>query len=232
MSGLLCLLQLLLWVKDRTNRSYLIAAIMALSAAANAFIELVLMQSADIASYQKLLQLENLAVYVLLVSAVWLISLRLKTARRSLALAIVALWSLALLGNFLSPGSLVYLQVTELRRQFSFWDEPFTVAIGEANPWVLLAHIGVMLILIYVIDGCLRAWRAGERRSSVVIGVGVVAFLMIGEIHSVLVDNGLIASPYMVSFAYLAVVLTLSYELVDEAVRAPRLAREIEAKRR
>lgn len=232
MSGLLCLLQLLLWLKDRSNRGYLLASVMALSAAANAFVELSLIHTSDIAAYQELLQLENLAVYVLLSSLVWLVSLRLKTARHWLALGIIALWSVALIFNLLSPGSLVYVRVIELKQHMTSWGEPFTVAVGETNPWVLLAHIGVILILIYVIDASLRAWRAGERRSSAVIGVGVVVFLLIGGVHSMLVDNAVLATPYMVSFAYLAIVLALSYELVDEAVRAPRLDREIEANER
>jgi PAS domain S-box-containing protein len=41
------------------------------------------------------------------------------------------------------------------------------------------------------------------------------------------VDAGLVATPYMISFAFLAIVLAMSFELVDDAVRAARFAEDI-----
>jgi PAS domain S-box-containing protein len=57
----------------------------------------------------------------------------------------------------------------------------------------------------------------------------VATFILLGGIHSPLVDAGLIDTPYMVSFAFLAIVTALSYELVSEAVLASRYAKDIRA---
>jgi PAS domain S-box-containing protein len=44
------------------------------------------------------------------------------------------------------------------------------------------------------------------------------------------VDAGIVETPYMVSFAFLTMVLAMSYELVASAVQASRFAREIEVR--
>jgi PAS domain S-box-containing protein len=55
---------------------------------------------------------------------------------------------------------------------------------------------------------------------------------VLGGIHAPLVDAGIVQTPYMVSFAFLAIVLALSYELVSNAVLASRYAKEIQANER
>ena len=61
------------------------------------------------------------------------------------------------------------------------------------------------------------------------LALGPVSFILIGGIHAPLVDAGIVETPYMVSFAFLTMVLAMSYELVADAVQASRYAREIEA---
>ena len=187
------------------------------------------LRSSDIPSYQSLLQFQNLFVYILLMSIVWLVHLQLGTARRWMAYLIAAMWSIGLVINFLTPGSLVFEKITELKQKTVFWGEQFTIAAGVENPWVWLANIATLLILVYVIDASIKAWRSNEKQSAVVIGGGIVIFLLFGLVHSVLVDSGVLESPYMVSFAYLAMVMAMSYDLVSDAVRAPQLTLEIQA---
>jgi PAS domain S-box-containing protein len=57
----------------------------------------------------------------------------------------------------------------------------------------------------------------------------VATFIVLGGIHAPLVDAGVVETPYMISFAFLAIVLALSYELVSDAVLASRYAKEIRA---
>ncbi|WP_455211750.1 PAS domain S-box protein, partial [Kaarinaea lacus] len=223
---MLGLLHFLLWASNR-NLKYLLSVNMAFSAAACAMLELNMLQSTSIPNYQLLLQYQNLFVYVLLISMVWLVYLQLSTARRWVAYVISAMWSIGIVNNFMSPGSLVYKRIDELKQQTSFWGERFTVASGVENPWVWLVNIATLLILIYVVDASIRAWRYGDKQSAGVIGGGIVVFLLFGLIHSVLVDTGTIESPYMVSFAYLAIVMAMSFDLVSDAVRVPQLTQEI-----
>jgi len=228
-SFMIGLLHLLLWSKDRRVFVYLLSTLMALSAGTGAMVELALMHSPSIDAYRILIQWANLFVFMLLVPLVWFVRARLPMARRWLASLITALWSVAIVVNWLSPYSLVYSEIASLRRMPTFWGEAFTLATGPANPWVHLANLASVLIVIYVVDAAVRAWRFGDRRRAVLVGGSVATFIVLGGIHAPLVDAGLIATPYMVSFAFLAIVAALSYELVSDAVLTSRYAGEIQA---
>jgi PAS domain S-box-containing protein len=80
-----------------------------------------------------------------------------------------------------------------------------------------------------LVDASIGAWRRGNRHRAVLVGGGTVLFTVIGGVHAPLVDFGVIPTPYMVSFAFLAIVLTMSYELVNDAILSIRYARQIEA---
>jgi two-component system sensor kinase FixL len=226
-SFMLALLHLLLWFKDRKAYVYLLSVLMAVSAGAGALTELALMHADSIDAYRKLIQLENLFVYMLLLPMVWFVRARLPVARRWLAVVISIAWSIAILINWLSPYSLVYAEITSLQQMPTFWGERFTLAQGPANPWVHLSNLASVLIVIYVLDAAIRSWRAGDGRRAVLVGGSVATFIVLGGIHAPLVDAGVVETPYMISFAFLAIVLALSYELVSDAVLASRYAKEI-----
>lgn len=226
---MLALLHLLLWFKDRKAHVYLLSVLMAMSAGASALTELALMHADSIDAYRILIQWENLFVYTLLLPMVWFVRGRLPTARRWLAVLISILWSIAILVNWLSPNSLVFAEITSLRQMPTFWGERFTLAEGPANPWVHLSNLASVLIVVYVLDAAMRSWRAGDRHRAILIGGSVSTFIVLGGIHAPLVDAGVVETPYMISFAFLAIVLALSYELVSDAVLASRYAREVRA---
>jgi two-component system sensor kinase FixL len=228
-SFMLALLHLLLWFKDRRAHVYLLSVLMAVSAGAGALTELALMHAGLIDTYRRLIQWENLFVYTLLLPMVWFVRARLPVARRWLAIVISILWSVAILVNWLSPYSLVYAEITSLRQMPTFWGEQFSLASGPANPWVHLSNLASVLIVIYVIDAGIGSWRAGDRHRSVLVAGSVATFIVLGGIHTPLVDAGVVETPYMISFAFLAIVVALSYELVSDAVLASRYAKEIRA---
>ncbi len=229
---MLGLMHLLLWLNDRRSVSYALSVLMSFAAATVALVELSLLNTLSVPEYSRLLQWQNLWVCVLLVSMVWLVYAHLGTARRWLAATITAMWSLTLVVNFAYPASVVFSEISELRRISTFRDESFTLAIGIANPWKLLPDLATVVILLYVIDAANRSWRRGARRPAGLFGGSVVLFMVLAGIHAPLVDAGVVATPYMVSFAFLAIVLAMSYELVSDAVRVSRYARQIEANER
>jgi PAS domain-containing protein len=231
-SVMLALMHLLLWLKGRPSPVYLLSSLMAVSAGASAMIELMLLQSSSIEPYSALLRWENLSVFSLLMSMVWFVYfvyLHFGTARRWLAATVTALWSVAIVINFTSPHSVVFADVQELRPLPTFWGESFTVALGPANPWVTLTNLASTLILVYVVDASIRLWRQGKRQRAGLIGGSIVLFMVAAGIHTPLVDSGIVETPYMTSFAFLAVVLAMSSDLVSDAVKVSRYARLIEA---
>ncbi len=219
----------LLWFKERRRSVYLLSSVMAFSAAASALLELALMRADDTARYGTLLQWENLTIYLLIISMVWFVYLHFGTARRWLAVAITVLWTIAIGINFTSPMSLVYSEITELRMMKTFWGETFTLAIGEPNPWKALADAASLLILVYALDGSFRAWRGGTREEAAAVGGGIVVFILLAGAHTPLVDAGVVATPYMISFGFLAIVFGMTYVLVSRAFSASRYARQVQA---
>jgi hypothetical protein len=155
-NAMLALMHLFLWFRNRSARVYLVSALMALGATGTAMLELALAHTDSIETYARTLAWQNLAVYVLLVPMVWFVYLRFGPARRWLAMAITALWSAAIVANFLSPASLVFAEIHELWHPTAFWGEPFTLARGVENPWVHLANVASLLIVAYLVDASLR----------------------------------------------------------------------------
>jgi PAS domain S-box-containing protein len=231
-SLMLGLMQVFLWFHERRSPVYLLSALACFSALASAMVELSLMRAASTAIYGELLRWQNLVVCLLLISLVWAVYLHLGTGRRWLALAITALWTIAILINFASPSSIVFDEIQALQQLPTFWGERFVGAVGVRNPWVMVPDIASLLILVFFTDAAVRSWRRGRHRRALAVGIGAGGFVLIGGIHSPLVDAGIVETPYMVSFAFLTMVLALSYELVADAVQAARFARAIEASNR
>ncbi len=228
-SLMLGLMHLSFWLVGGRALVYFLSALMAFAAGTGALLELAMMRADSIAVYSALMRWENLTVFLILVPMVWFVYAHFGTARRWLALTISGLWALVLVLNFLSPASVVFREITELRQAPTFWGETFTIAVGTPNPWVHLANLASLFILVYIVDASIRAWRRGKRRQAVVVGGAVTLFIVSAGIHAPLVDAGLVATPYMVSFAFLAIVLAMSYELVATAAQSERYARRVRA---
>jgi len=224
---MLGLMHLLFWFRDRRVNAYLLSATMGFSAAVSALLELAMLTTESLDTYSNLLRWENLAIFMILVPMVWFIDRYFVTGRRWLAVTITILWSIGILINFLSPGSLTFYHITELRQLTAFWGERFTIPVGEINPWKLVADIASILILLYTMDATVRLWRRRHSKRAWIVGGSIAVFILFAGIHTPLVDAGLVATPYMISFFFLALVLALSYLVVMDAVKASGYEREL-----
>jgi signal transduction histidine kinase len=229
---MLALLHMLLWLKYSQNTVYLLSSLMAFAACASALLELGLLTTQSLETYRALIRWENLAIFMILVPMVWFVQIYFSSARRWLALAITLLWSLGMLINFVSPWSLTFSAIAELKQLPAFWGEFFTVPSGTENPWKLLADLSSLLILAYVGDATFRSWRHNNQREALIIGSGILLFIISAGIHTPLVDAGIVHTPYMVSFAFLAIVATMSYQLASEAMRSQHYERELQQTRK
>ncbi len=217
-------LHVTLWLKDRQRWVYLLSTLMAVAAGATALTHLGLMHAESVRTYRTLLKLETFTIFLLLVPMVWFVYGHFGTARLWFAWTITSLWGVSLLINFLSPHSLVFAELVALKSANTFWGEEFVIGVGSANPWSHVANAASLLIVIYVLDASVRAWRRGLRQRAIVTGGGIAVFMVSAGIHTPLVDAGIIATPYMVSFWFLAIAFALSYELVSNAVELSREA--------
>jgi PAS domain S-box-containing protein len=231
-SLMLGLMQVFLWFHHKRSQVYPLIALAAFSAAASAQLELALMHAGSTAVYAELVRWQNLVVFLILIPLVWAVYLYLGRRRRWLVWVVTLLWCVALVINFSAASSVTFTEVERLVRLPTFWGETFVGAIGVANPWVIIPDIASLLIFVFFIDASVHAWGQGRRSPAVVVGLAAASFILIGGIHTPLVDQGLVETPYMVSFAFLTMVLSLSYQLVSDSVRMTHYAREVEASRK
>jgi signal transduction histidine kinase len=231
MSFMLAVMHLLFWLFNRQMTVYLLSTVMGFAAATSAMLELSMLMTRSPETYNKLLLWENLAIFLILVPLVWFIRQHFLSGRRWLVILITALWSAGIFINFLMPGNLTFYEVTALNFQTTFWGESFALPIGIVNPWKILVDIASLLILVYTVDAAVQLWRRAHRSRAWVVG-GAVLFILFAGIHSPLVDAGLVHSPYLISFSFLAIVISLSYQVVRDADKGVRYARELLETRR
>ena len=227
-SVMLGLFHLLFWIKNRTATVYLLSSLMAFSAGVSAILELAMMFTQNLDSYRILVRWGNVSIFMILIPMVWFVYIYFNTARRWLAITITLLWSAGLVVNFISPHSLTFIDITEVRQHVTFWGEYFFIPVGRESPWKYLADITSLLILIYVVDASYHLWQQGMKQRTVIIGGGIVVFILAAGIHTPLVDAGLVKTPYMVTFSFLAIVISMSYQLASDAIQARFYEKELQ----
>ena len=221
-------IHVLFWLRNRSLHVYLLSSLMAFSAGVSAMLELGLLLTESLDTYRFLMLWENVAIFMILVPMVWFVQTYFGTGRRWLAITITLLWTLGILANFLSPHSLTFIEVSELERLATAWGEAYTVPLGTENPWKLLADIASLLILVHVGDATVRLWRQGGQRTALVIGGGIIFFILLAGIHTPLVDAGVIATPYMINFAFLAIIISMSYQLAVDTMHTTKYTQELQ----
>ena len=216
---MLGLIQVITWYQRQRKTLYLLSFSMAAAASVSALLELSMMFTTDVEHYQVLLPMHSFCIFFVLISLVLFTRLYLHAGSQWILVTIITLWSGQMLANIFLPESYVGLRILELSRVEAFWGEAFTFARIEASPMKYVADVASVLILIYLIQSTWGAWRYGIRQRAVVVGGGAILFILTAGIHTPMVDAGLVRTPYMISFAYLAIVAALTYQLVSEAER-------------
>ncbi len=220
---------LVVWFGHSRRRAYLFSAGMALAASAQAMVELALAQTSSAEAAGELLRWGNFTIAATLLCMVWFVRLHLSAGRSWLLWSIVGLWSVALVINFRSATSLTFLEIPSVLELETFWGETFFQAQGPTNPLKFLADLASLLIMIFVVDASLTAWRKGARQAAAVIGGAITFFIVIAGIHTPLVDAGIIKTPTIISTAFVAILAAMSYETGREVSRAHRLSAELRA---
>jgi two-component system, LuxR family, sensor kinase FixL len=149
------------------------------------------------------------------------------TGRKWLALLASGLSCGALIADFLPEPKLVYLQLTGIRKIPTFGGATYTVADGVENPLNALFYLGVFLLVVFVADASVTLWRRGAHRRAAVVGGAITFFVLAGGTQAALVDNGILRTPYLLSYAYLAILVAMGMELSHDVLHAAQLAHDL-----
>ena len=216
------------WLGQRDERANLLFSVAATATAGVALCELMIARADTTVQYATLVRWAFLPLWFLVVSLVLFVRMFFGTGRTWLALASVGLWTLTVIVNFLPGQNLVYTTLTRLRPVDLVGGGTAVVGEGVANPWNAVNYLGTLLMLAFVADASRTLWRQGGRRRAAMVGGSVVFFFLVAGVHSALIEAGLIESPYIISFSFLAIVVAMSAELNRDLLRAAQVSRQLQ----
>ena len=222
----LAVINLVVWCKSRKAWAYLLFSLTAASMAAFTFFELWMMQAESLAEFATAMRWAHVPLFLWLVSTTWFVRLYLGAGRRWLAWSVCAVRAFSLLTNFQAGQNLNYREITTLK-QIPFLNELVPIAHGVPNPWMLVGHLSVVLLMIFVADASITAWRRGDRRKAIMVGGSIEFFLLAGLGEAVLVFWGNVEAPIVFSLPSTGMMAVMAYELSLEVLRASRLVREL-----
>jgi len=230
MSAAACLtlaaITFIVWLKDRRALANLLFSLFATGTAAFAFCELRMMQAGTPAEFATVLKWGHVAVWLLVVSLVGFVGLYLKAGRLWLAWLVCGLRTLALVLNFVVGQNLNYREITRLR-SIQFLGEVVQVPEGVPNPWMVVGQLSLVILVVFVADASITAWRRGDRHRALAAGGGAVLFALIGAIQSLSVFWGIVRIPIVSSISIMALIAVMGYELSRDMIHASELGRKL-----
>ena len=224
----LALLHIVVWWRDRAARANLVFSVMAIAVAAFAALELALMRAETPEQFGMAVRWMHVPAWVIIASLVVFVRLYLRAGRQWLAWTVVGVRTVSLILNFVFAPNINYREITALRR-IPFLGQSVSVAEGVPNPWMLVAQLSLLLLVIFVTDAAIAVWRRGDRRQALMVGGSIVLFVVVATAQAVAITWGIISMPMTVSLFYQGLVAAMAYELSYGVLRAAALARRLQA---
>jgi two-component system, LuxR family, sensor kinase FixL len=220
------LIHLIIWCRQRDSWANLLFALAALGTAAFTGFEIAMMRAETPAVFALALRWIHVPGWIVILSLAGFVRLYLKAGRNWLLWSICIVRTVSLILNFLLGQNLNYWEVTHLRH-VPFLGESVSIAEGVSNHWMLVGQAAYLLLLIFVVDATLTVWRRGDRRRALIVGGGVIFFVLGATGETTLMLWQLVSWPFIASLPALATISAMAYELTLDAQRASELAREL-----
>ena len=218
----LALIYLLAWCIDRSAWSSLLYSLAAAAAAAFAYCELSMLRAQTPDEFATALRWAHVPLWLLLVSLAGFVRLYLRAGRSWLMWSFVGLRTGLLLLNFITGQTLNFREVTAVER-LTLFGEPVAFGVGTPNPWMVVAQLSLLMLLVFVADASVAAWRRGERRRASLIGGSILVFLLLGAAQAALLVWAGARMPFTISLFHLGIIAAMGYELSHELLRASQL---------
>jgi PAS domain S-box-containing protein len=228
----LALVHTLVWLYDRRALANLTFAITALALACMAGIELQLMHAQSPEDYGRWVRWFQVPVFVEITGLVLFVHLYLRTARAWLGWTIIALRFGLLAGNFLLSPNINFRRITSLDQVPLLGEQVWAVGQAEVGSWQWVAVLSLVLLTAFVIDAMAKLWRTGgpdAPRRALVVGGGILIFVLLSMGQTQLVIWGISRSPPLASPPFLITLLAMAFELSRDLLRAAFLARDLRA---
>lgn len=224
------LIHLYVWRRQRSQHGNLLFFVLAISIACAGFFELRMIRAATPEQYAAALRWAQVPVTAAILSLIGFVRFHLGFGRTWLACLICLVRMVALALNFLTGVNLNFERIIALDHVPMWGNAVAAVPIGVLNPWWLVAQIGNLLLIAFIVDASRSLWRRGDpasRRRAVVLGGSLVLCVLFTAGASLLVFSGRLHTPTTLTPAFFIVVLAMAYELGQELVQAAQVSREL-----
>lgn len=211
---------------DGRRAPHFFFAIAAFAVAAVSGFELTLLCTDDLARYQEVLRWAVVPIGIMVAATACFIRSFLGTGRLWLLVLGVGLNLASQAANLLAPEPVVRMAVS-LHQVTSFGGAAYTVPNIVNGSWNWVELVSVLLVLAFMADASVQLWKKGGRRKAAVVGGGVLFFLFVSRGHAVLIEKGLLETPYFVSFAFLGVICAMGHELSSDVLRVAMLSQRL-----
>ena len=167
----------LVWYRNRTAWAHLWFAATAVCTAGLAFFELRLMQAETLGDVLAARMWAHVPLFFWLVSITWFVRTYLGAGRLWLAWTICGLRAISLLVNLLLGQNPAFGNVASLQH-VQFLGERVTVLGAAPNSMTPITQFATLLVVIFVADASVTAWRRGDRRRALMVGANLEFFLL------------------------------------------------------
>ena len=130
------------------------------------------------------------------------------------------------------PSGFLFERVWDTAPRTLPWGETIRVPVGQPNPRFLVGDLAVLAVAIYLIWIAVRLWTSGPRSRALSFTLGLGPLVLLIYPHGTLIHLGILSPPHLYSFGFLMMGLMMSRSLIDEAIQAGSLAREVEENER
>jgi PAS domain S-box-containing protein len=169
-------------------------------------------------------------VFFGVVATVLFVRTHMHAGRTWLAVLAIGTRGLALLLNLGLPTGINWERIDRLDT-VEVLGQPLTVAIGVPQPAVVVAHLSLLVLVVFVLDASYAVWRRGNRRTAAMIGGSLVLFVTLATFNTI-VQHWLRPLPTFTALYFLPIVLAMGFELSEQLLRTARLTADLEARDR
>jgi PAS domain S-box-containing protein len=224
------LIHLFIWLRTRRRVEHLLFVVVALGIAVMGIFELLAMREDDPGDFAALVRYVRIPGTITLITLVSLVRVRFQAGSLWLAWAFCAVRTLSLIPNFLTGVNLNFLEVSAMQRVDIAGGDHIYAPIGTPNPWLVLAEISNVVLILFMISATIEVWRRSdplERMRALWFCGSVALFLLLSTGFSFLISHGLLHLPYLTNAAFLGMVVVMSYDLGGDVVRSVETARRL-----
>jgi PAS domain S-box-containing protein len=226
------LLHALIAFRHQDRRMHLFFALTALAASGECLASAWRYHPADAAAMLSAIRLSSSLQFLFGIFLIWFVSSYTNLGLRTLLWLLTASTVLMVLLQYLLPYGLMFTAMPSIRWVALPWGEEFASPVVPVSRLIWLPHLTSFGLVCYVVLGCLHLWRTGAIRKAAYLAWGLAPLVLIAWPHGLLVFQQVLSSPYSYSFAFLSLVLIMTFRLTDDAVSVSRLARTVEHQER